>query len=295
MPDSLAGPLPDWPQVIDSRSASLYPFAPKSCLDKPSMRQPLVAGNWKLNGTRASAVELAEAVAAACASLPIDTLVCPAYIHLPEVCNAVVAQQKADAGNAGLQVGAQDCCDQAEGAYTGEVSALMLAEYGVSSVIVGHSERRQYYGDDNARVAAKYEQVQTAGLTPIFCVGETAAERESGSTRKVIGEQLQAVLQRCGVASLANAVIAYEPVWAIGTGLTATPAEAQDLHQWLRGEIAAKSASVAENLRILYGGSVKPANAAELFAAADIDGGLIGGAALSAEDFVAICSAAVVG
>lgn len=257
------------------------------------MRQPLVAGNWKLNGTRASAVELAEAVATACATLPIDTLVCPAYIHLPEVCKAVHAVRGSVATSGGLQIGAQDCCDQAEGAYTGEVSAAMLAEYGISSVIVGHSERRQFYTDDNARVAAKFEQVQSAGLTPIFCVGETAAERESGSTRKVIGEQLQAVLQRSGVESLAKAVIAYEPVWAIGTGLTATPAEAQDLHHWLRGEVAAQSASVADGLRILYGGSVKPANAAELFAAADIDGGLIGGAALDAEDFVAICRAAV--
>ena len=187
------------------------------------MRQPLVAGNWKLNGTRSSAVELAKSVAQGCAGISIDTLICPTFVHLPEVCLALGESTH-------LQVGAQDCSDQSEGAYTGEISALMLKETGVSSVIVGHSERREYYGDSNERVAAKFEQVQNAGLTPIFCVGETATEREAGDTRKVIGMQLKAVLQRSGVASLANAVIAYEPVWAIGTGLTATPAEAQDVH-----------------------------------------------------------------
>ena len=248
------------------------------------MRQPLVAGNWKLNGSRTSTVELADAVASACANLSIDTLVCPAFVHITEVCQAVAGK--------GLQVGAQDCSDQLEGAFTGEVSAQMLAQMGVSSVIVGHSERRQFYGDSNERVAAKFAQVQSAGLTPIFCVGESADERQAGTTRDVIGDQLQAIVKRCGVASLAQAVLAYEPVWAIGTGLTASPAEAQEVHHWLRAQVAAASPEVAAGLRILYGGSVKPANAAELFAQADIDGGLIGGAALDAADFSAICLAA---
>lgn len=248
------------------------------------MRKPLVAGNWKLNGSRTSAVELADAVASACANLPIETLVCPAFVHITDVCQAVAGHS--------LQVGAQDCSDQPEGAYTGEVSAAMLAELGVSSVIVGHSERRQFYADSNERVAAKFEQVQSAGLTPIFCVGESADERQAGTTRDVISGQLQAVVARCGVASLGNAVLAYEPVWAIGTGLTATPVEAQEVHQWLRAEVGKGSAEIADGLRILYGGSVKPGNAVELFAQADIDGGLIGGAALDAADFSAICGAA---
>ncbi len=248
------------------------------------MRQPLVAGNWKLNGSRTSVVELADAVASACGNLPIETLVCPAFVHIADVCGTL------DGHN--LRVGAQDCSDQSSGAYTGEVSAQMLAGMGVSSVIVGHSERRQFYADSNERVAAKFEQVQSAGLTPIFCLGESAEEREAGTTREVIGSQLQAVIARCGVAAMQNAVLAYEPVWAIGTGLTASPEEAQEVHRWLRAEVAAGSAEIAAGLRILYGGSVKPANAAQLFAEADIDGGLIGGAALDAADFSAICRAA---
>jgi len=252
------------------------------------MRQPLVAGNWKLNGTRTSAVELAEAVARGCASFSIDTLVCPSFVHLADVCKSVGSLDGAQQ----LGVGAQDCSEQAGGAFTGEVSAGMLADIGVSHVIVGHSERRQFYADTNERVAAKFDQAQSAGLIPVLCVGESASERESGTTREVVGAQLKTVIEQAGVAALGQAVLAYEPVWAIGTGLTASPEQAQEIHQWLREQVAGYDANVANGLRILYGGSVKPANAAELFGQADIDGGLIGGAALDPDDFIAICAAA---
>lgn len=262
------------------------------------MRQPLVAGNWKLNGTRPGAIELAKAVASSCASLPVDTLVCPSFIHLPDVIHAIssvsdnIPGQTTDGEAPGLRVGAQDCCDEAEGAFTGEVSAGMLAGFGIDSVIVGHSERRQLYGDTNERVARKFARVQEAGMTPILCVGETAEQYNNGATREIISGQLQAVLANSGIGAFGSAVVAYEPVWAIGTGLTATPGQAQDVHGWLRAELASLDAGIADGLRILYGGSVKPANAAELFGQPDIDGGLIGGAALSADDFHGICTAA---
>jgi triosephosphate isomerase len=188
--------------------------------------------------------------------------------------------------------GAQDISQFDAGAYTGEVSGAMLVEFGCRYVIVGHSERRALYGETSDIVAQKYGAALKAGLTPIVCVGETLAERESGTTENVVSGQLDAVITRCGVQSLAHAIIAYEPVWAIGTGKTATPEQAQAVHAYIRSRVAAQDAAIAERVQVLYGGSVKASNAAQLFAMQDIDGGLIGGASLDAGEFVSICQAA---
>lgn len=188
--------------------------------------------------------------------------------------------------------GAQNLSQHEKGAYTGEVSSSMLLDFGCRYVLVGHSERRAYYGDDDATVALKFGAAQKAGLTPILCVGETLQERESGVTEAVVGRQIDAVTAKFGVESLSKAVLAYEPVWAIGTGKTASPDQAQAVHAYIRGKIAGQNDGVAEGLVIQYGGSVKGANAAELFSMPDIDGGLIGGAALDAQEFLAICQAA---
>ncbi len=188
--------------------------------------------------------------------------------------------------------GAQNLSQHEKGAFTGEVSAGMLRDFGCAYVIVGHSERRALYGESDEVVAAKYEAAQKAGLTPILCVGETLEEREGGVTEQVVARQLDAVTARCGVASLAKAVVAYEPVWAIGTGKTASPEQAQAVHAFIRGRIAAQDKAVADGLVIQYGGSMKAANAAELLSQPDIDGGLIGGASLEAKEFLAICQAA---
>jgi triosephosphate isomerase (TIM) len=187
--------------------------------------------------------------------------------------------------------GAQNLSQHAKGAFTGEVSATMLKDFGCSYVIVGHSERRAMFGDDDATVAAKFQAALAAGLTPILCVGETLDERHSGLTEQVVARQLDCVLDAAGVSAFANVVVAYEPVWAIGTGKTATPQEAQAVHQFIRERFAARDKTVAQKLTILYGGSVKAANAAQLLSLPDIDGGLIGGASLIAEEFVAICRA----
>jgi triosephosphate isomerase len=192
-----------------------------------------------------------------------------------------------------LAWGAQNLSQHAQGAYTGEVSAAMIVDFGCRFVIVGHSERRSLYGDTDAVVAAKYDAALKAGLTPILCLGESLEQRESGVTNQVVGSQLDAVMDACGVGTLAKAVIAYEPVWAIGTGRTASPQQAQDVHAMIRERIAARDAAVAQGVQILYGGSVKPQNAREIFSMGDIDGGLIGGASLVAEDFLAIINAAV--
>ena len=251
------------------------------------MRRTLVAGNWKMNGSRAEAASLVAGVVDGVRQLDGragEVAICPPFVLLDSVAAGV-------AGSA-VQLGAQNVAVEASGAYTGEVSAEMLREAGCTTVIVGHSERRALYGEDNALVAAKFARAQQAGLRPILCVGETLDERETDVTETVIGAQLDAVLDTAGVAALANAVIAYEPVWAIGTGRTATPEQAQAVHAFIRGRVAAASADVGAAVQILYGGSVKPDNAAELFASDDIDGGLIGGASLKADDFVAICVAA---
>ena len=245
------------------------------------MRKPLVAGNWKMNGTQAQAQALAQAVRDGVGSLSrqVDVALFPSYVHLPAVLGS---------SGAGVVVGAQDVDEHDAGAYTGAVSAAMLEDLGCAMVIVGHSERRSLYGDDDARVAAKFEAVQKCRMQPVLCVGETLQEREAGATEAVVVRQLMAVVNRVGLEAVARAVIAYEPVWAIGTGRTATPAQAQEVHGLLRGALG----EAGETVRILYGGSVKPDNAAQLFSQADIDGGLIGGASLDAASFLTICEVA---
>lgn len=249
------------------------------------MRQPLVAGNWKMNGSRASVAELLAGIKAGIGSVSrAEVAVCPPFPFL----------QEAEAALQGTPItwGAQNLCTEVSGAYTGEVAAPMIREFGCKYVIVGHSERRQYYCEDNQVVARKEAIAREHGLTPILCVGETIAQREAGITEEVVADQLDAVLELSGVAAFGVTVIAYEPVWAIGTGLTATPEQAQEVHAFIRQRIAEKDPEMAAGVRILYGGSMKPDNAAELMAKADIDGGLIGGASLKAGDFLAICTAA---
>ena len=247
------------------------------------MRVPMVAGNWKLNGSRESACTLAKEVAAHPVN-GVEVVVCPVSLHLPEVAQVL---QGSD-----VRLGAQNACAHETGAYTGEVSSSMLAEYGCQFVIIGHSERRSLFGDDNASCAARHQAVVSVGLTSIFCVGETLKEREAGNTMAVIDQQLQSVFDASGSGGFAKAVIAYEPVWAIGTGVTASPEQAQDVHAHIRSVVSGHDKDGAEKVQILYGGSVNPGNAAELFSKPDIDGGLIGGAALKSADFLAVCQAA---
>ena len=248
------------------------------------MRQPLVAGNWKMNGSKASAETLLAGIKEGIASISkTEVLVCPPFPYLALAVSAVAGSRVA--------VGAQNACTETGGAYTGEVSAGMIKDVGCTYVILGHSERRQYYGETDEIIAKKYAQALAAGLTPILCVGETLAEREHGETQSVVARHLDGVMETAGVEAIARGVIAYEPVWAIGTGMTATPEQAQEVHAFLRQRVGAKSAEVAAGVRILYGGSMNPNNALELMSRADIDGGLIGGASLKAPDFLAICQA----
>jgi len=249
------------------------------------MRVKFVAGNWKMNGSLSANDTLLKDLVPALAALSgMESAVCPPYPYLAQVQRALQGSPVA--------LGGQDLCQFGNGAYTGGVSAAMLADFGCSHVIVGHSERRTLFGESDALVAEKFALAQQAGLKPILCVGETLAERESGATDSVVARQLNAVLQRSGAAALRDAVIAYEPVWAIGTGKTASPEEAQAVHAGIRGVVAKSDAAVAAAVRIVYGGSVKASNAAQLFGMPDIDGGLIGGAALVAAEFAAICRAA---
>jgi triosephosphate isomerase len=248
------------------------------------MRQPLVAGNWKMNGSTASAQALLAGIKEGMAAVTrTEVLVCPPFPYLALAVAALAGSRVA--------VGAQNACTEPSGAYTGEVAAPMIKDLGCTYVILGHSERRQYYGETDEIIAKKYAQVLEAGLTPILCVGETLAEREQGRTEAVVAQHLDGVMRTAGVDAIARGVIAYEPVWAIGTGMTATPAQAQEVHAFLRQRIAAESPDVAAGVRILYGGSMKPDNALELMSQTDIDGGLIGGASLKASDFLAICQA----
>ena len=248
------------------------------------MRQALVAGNWKMNGTRESIRALLDGLLGGIGDVKnAEVAVCPPYVYIPEVVERLAGSPVA--------VGAQDVSDQDQGAYTGEVSGVMLRDVGCRYVIVGHSERRNLYGEDDAFTARKFAAAQKHGLVPILCVGELLEEREQGVTEQVVARQLDAVIDLCGVSALANAVIAYEPVWAIGTGKTATPEQAQEVHAFIRDRIRGLDAGIADGLRILYGGSVKAANAADLFGQPDIDGGLIGGASLDADEFLAICRA----
>jgi triosephosphate isomerase len=246
------------------------------------MRKKLVAGNWKMHGSLAENAALLEALKPALAG--IEAVVCVPFPYLAQVQTVLTGSS--------IAWGAQNVSEQAKGAFTGEVSASMLLDFGCKYVIVGHSERRSLYGESDELVASKYLAAQSAGLIPILCVGESLEERESGVTEAVVARQLDAVINAAGVASLAKAVVAYEPVWAIGTGKTASPEQAQAVHAFIRGKIAALDAAVADGLVIQYGGSVKAANAAELMVQPDIDGGLIGGASLVADEFVAICRAA---
>ncbi len=246
------------------------------------MRNKLVAGNWKMHGSLAENAALLAALKPALEG--IKAVVCVPFPYL--------AQTQAALAGSSIAWGAQNFSEQSKGAFTGEVSASMLLDFGCQYVIVGHSERRSLYSESDELVASKYVAAQTAGLTPILCVGESLDERESGVTEAVVSRQLDAVIKLAGVGSLANAIVAYEPVWAIGTGKTASPEQAQAVHAFIRNKIAALDVGIANQLVIQYGGSVKAANAAELMAQPDIDGGLIGGASLVADEFVAICRAA---
>ncbi len=248
------------------------------------MRNRIVAGNWKLHGDRAFAHALVDAIVASAAPSGVERVILPPLPYLGELVQHCAASD--------LRFGAQDVSANAQGAYTGEVSATMLADIGVQYGLVGHSERRQYHRESNEQVAAKFAAAKKAGLIPILCVGESQHEHDAGQTQWRIEQQLQAVFDAVGAQAFQGAVIAYEPVWAIGTGRTASPAQAQAVHAFIRGEVAARDATIAGSLPILYGGSVKPDNAASLFSQADVDGGLIGGASLVAEDFLAIAAAA---
>ena len=249
------------------------------------MRVKLVVGNWKMNGSLASNQALLAAFVPALKPLDhAQYAVCAPFPYLAQVRELLRGSSVA--------WGAQNVSQHDSGAYTGEVSASMLTEFGCRYVIVGHSERRSLFGDTNEAVALKFAAALKTGLIPILCVGETLAEREAGVTESTVAAQLDAVVERSGAESLARAVLAYEPVWAIGTGRTATPEQAQAVHAYLRAHVAKRNAGVAAGLAMLYGGSVKASNAAQLFAMPDIDGGLIGGASLVADEFTAICAAA---
>ena len=244
------------------------------------MRQRLVVANWKMNGTAASALALLQELLPAVATASTEVAICPPFLHLPLALQATAGTR--------VGVGGQNCSEHESGAYTGEVSAPMLADMGCDLVILGHSERRQYFAESSELVAEKYSSVRAAGLTPIVCVGETLQEREQGRAQAVVAEQLQVLMAKPPVA---DDVIAYEPVWAIGTGQTASPEQAQEMHAFIRNYLRQHCGDAAEQIRLLYGGSVKAANAAELFGQEDIDGGLVGGASLDAGEFAAIINA----
>jgi triosephosphate isomerase len=248
------------------------------------MRRKFVAGNWKMNGARNFNAPLIEAIIAGVNDSSAECVICPPYVYLVDVWRALRGEP--------IALGAQNVSAEAPGAYTGEVAAAMLRDIGCDFVIVGHSERRALYAEGDELVARKFAAAQAASLVPILCVGVSLAEREASATHAVVGRQLDAVLNLCGVAAMARCVVAYEPVWAIGTGRTATPEQAQDVHAFIRGRIAALDATIAAELRVLYGGSVKAGNAREIFAMPDVDGGLIGGASLKADEFAAIVAAA---
>ena len=247
------------------------------------MRAILIAGNWKMNGSMQSIIQLVEGIKAGDAGVA-QLAVCPPAVYLMKVGGMLEGS--------GISLGSQNVCDQASGAYTGEVSADMLKEAGCRYAIVGHSERRSIYMETDELVAARFAMAMSSGLTPILCVGETLEERNSGITEQVVARQLDAVISTQGVEALGNCVIAYEPVWAIGTGQVASPEQAQAMHAFIRNKISALDEAIASRVQILYGGSMNPANAGDLLSQPDIDGGLIGGASLKAADFLAIGQAA---
>lgn len=248
----------------------------------------LVAGNWKMNGSSASNATLLEALVRGVAECPaVDVLVCPPSVYLESAQRHLATSP--------IALGAQNLSDQAkQGAYTGEVDASMLRDVGCGYALVGHSERRTLYGEDDACVARKFVTAQAGGLIPVLCIGETLAEREAEQTETVLKRQLDAVLAAAGIDAFRNAIVAYEPVWAIGTGRTASTEQAQAAHAYIRGVLRDNDAKIAGSVRLLYGGSVKADNAASLFSCEDVDGGLIGGASLKAQDFLAICASAQV-
>lgn len=250
------------------------------------MRKLLVAGNWKMNGSQSSVNELVDGLAELVGTglNGVDVLVCPPAIFIPQVSEAVKGS--------GVAVGGQNVSEYDSGAYTGELSKSMLSEFGCRYAIVGHSERRSLFAESDEQIAAKCQAVLGSDLTPILCVGETLEQRESGLEVAVVTDQVKAVIDQVGIGAFASAVIAYEPVWAIGTGLTASPEQAQEIHAAIRTCVAEYDLQVAEKVQILYGGSVNAANAEELFSQQDIDGGLVGGASLKVNDFYSICSAA---
>jgi triosephosphate isomerase len=248
------------------------------------MRKAMVAGNWKMHGSRQDASALLSAIKQGVDSPAIDIVVLPSFVHLP-LAEIILADVT-------VAWGAQNLYTGASGAFTGEVSGPMLKDYGCRYVLIGHSERRALFHENLALVAAKFQAALDAKLHPILCVGETLAEREQGQTEKVIAEQLESVIKAVGIQAFQQAVVAYEPVWAIGTGLTATPQQAQQVHAFIRQLVAKHDVHIANVLQILYGGSVKADNAAGLFAMSDIDGALVGGASLDAKSFLAICQAA---
>jgi triosephosphate isomerase len=246
------------------------------------MRKPLVAGNWKMHGSRSENAALVAAIVQGTAGDGrVEIAVCPPFVYLADVVRAVK--------DTPIVVGAQNVCAEPMGAFTGEVAAAMLRDVGCRYVIVGHSERRHLFREDDALVARKFLAVQQQKMLPILCVGETLEEREQGATETVVARQIDAVLAVAGASAFASAVVAYEPVWAIGTGKNATPDQAQAVHAFIRGRLAREDAKIADAIRILYGGSVKAANAGDLFGMPDVDGGLVGGASLNGEEFAKIC------
>jgi triosephosphate isomerase len=248
------------------------------------MRKPLVAGNWKMYGSRAdNAALLRSLLDRLPAHGAADVMVCPPFVYLLETARLLK--------DSDVALGAQTLCAEAQGAFTGETSGAMLRDVGCRFVLVGHSERRQLYGEHDALVARKFVAAQGNGLVPVLCVGETLEEREGGRTTEVVSRQLDAVLAVSGVRAFGEAVIAYEPVWAIGTGRNATPEQAQEVHAMIRGRVAALDGKIAASVRILYGGSVKASNAVELMGVANVDGALVGGASLKADDFLGIIDA----
>lgn len=249
------------------------------------MRRPLVAGNWKMHGTRASVAELIKGLRQLALPSGVEVAVLPPCLYINQVIVGLEGKS--------IAVGAQNCAvEPMQGALTGEIAPSQLVDAGCSLVLVGHSERRQILGERDDILSRKFAAAQSCGLVPVLCVGETLEQRQAGKTLEVVAGQLGSVIEELGVGAFARAVVAYEPVWAIGTGLTASPQQAQDVHAAIRAQLAAENAEVARGVRILYGGSVKAANAAELFGMPDIDGGLIGGASLNADEFGAICRAA---
>lgn len=247
------------------------------------LRKPIVAGNWKMNGTKNSINQLINSIKSQLPKINsnAEMIVFPPFVFLDQVSHLL--------NETSIQWGGQNLASEIQGAFTGEISAQMLQEFGCHSVLVGHSERRQLYGESNELVAKKVKLASQSGLKPILCVGETLEQREAGQTQTVVAKQLNTVLDEMdGADAISNVILAYEPVWAIGTGLTATPEQAQEVHAYLREQVTIRDRNLASSMRILYGGSVKASNAAALFAMEDIDGGLIGGASLDAEEFINI-------